>query len=115
MLQKVKNASIRGRGGAGFPMGFKLEACKNEPGDEKYIVCNADEGDPGAYSDRYLLEQQPHLVIFGMIAAGFAVGANWGVIYTRAEYPESVDIVQNAIDQLYDLNILGGKHYGLRF
>ena len=115
VLQKIKNSGVRGRGGAGFSMGFKLEACKNEVSDQKYIVCNADEGDPGAYSDRYLLEQQPHLVIFGMIAAGYAVGANWGIIYTRAEYPESVDIVQNALDQLYDLNILGENIMGSDF
>ncbi len=115
VLNKIKNSSVRGRGGAGFPMSFKLEACKNESGNEKYIVCNADEGDPGAYSDRYLLEKQPHLVIFGMITAGFTVGANWGVIYTRAEYPESVRIVQDAIDQLYDLNILGENIMGSDF
>ncbi len=115
VLQKIKNSGVRGRGGAGFSMGFKLEACKNEAGDEKYIVCNADEGDPGAYSDRYLLEKQPHLVIFGMIMAGYTVGANWGIIYTRAEYPESVDIVQNALDQLYDLNILGENIMGSEF
>lgn len=115
VLQKIKNSGVRGRGGAGFSMGFKLEACKNEVSDQKFIICNADEGDPGAYSDRYLLEQQPHLVIFGMIAAGYAVGANWGIIYTRAEYPESVDIVQNALDQLYDLNILGENIMGSDF
>ena len=115
VLQKIKNSAVRGRGGAGFSMGFKLESCKNEPGDEKFIICNADEGDPGAFSDRYLLEKQPHLVIFGMITAGFAVGANWGVIYTRAEYPESVDICQKAIDQLYDLNILGKNIMGSDF
>lgn len=114
-LEKIKSSGLRGRGGAGFPIGFKLEACKNEPGDQKFIVCNADEGDPGAFSDRYLMEKQPHAVIFGMIAAGFTIGANWGVIYARAEYPESITILREAIDQLYDLNILGENIMGSDF
>lgn len=119
-LDQIKDSGIRGRGGAGFPMGFKLEACKNEAGDEKFIVCNADEGDPGAYSDRYLMEQQPHAVIFGMIAAGFTIGANWGIIYARGEYPESIDILNQEIEKLYDLKILGedvmgsGFHFDLK-
>ena len=101
-------------------MGFKLEACKNEEADQKFIVCNADEGDPGAYSDRYLMEQQPHAVIFGMIAAGFTIGANWGIIYARGEYPESIDILNQEIEKLYDLKILGedvmgsGFHFDLK-
>ncbi len=119
-LDTIKNSGIRGRGGAGFPMGFKLEACKNEEADQKFIVCNADEGDPGAYSDRYLMEQQPHAVIFGMIAAGFTIGANWGIIYARGEYPESIDILNQEIEKLYDLKILGedvmgsGFHFDLK-
>lgn len=114
-LEKIKNSGIRGRGGAGFPMGFKLEACKYEVSDQKFIICNADEGDPGAYSDRYLMEHQPHAVIFGMIAAGFTIGANWGVIYARGEYPESIDILNQEIEKLYDLKILGADVMGSGF
>jgi NADH:ubiquinone oxidoreductase subunit F (NADH-binding)/NADH:ubiquinone oxidoreductase subunit E len=99
-LQQIKQANIRGRGGAGFPMGFKLESCKNTSSDQKYIVCNADEGDPGAYSDRYLLEQQPLSVLFGMMVAGYIIGANRGVLYIRGEYPESIEIINKAISEL---------------
>jgi NADH-quinone oxidoreductase subunit F len=107
ILDEIKKANVRGRGGAGFPMGFKLESCKNVENDTKFIICNADEGDPGAYSDRYLLEQQPHSVLFGMLMAGYTTGAEWGVLYIRAEYPEAVEIVQNAIDELRANNMLG--------
>ena len=107
ILEEIKTSNIRGRGGAGFPMGFKLESCRNEKGDTKFIICNADEGDPGAYSDRYLLEQQPHAVLFVMIMAGYATHANWGILYIRAEYPESIEIIQEAIDELRTNNLLG--------
>lgn len=107
LLNEIKLSEIRGRGGAGFPMGFKWESCKNEKNDTKFIICNADEGDPGAYSDRYLLEERPHSVLFGMMIAGFITGAAWGVLYIRAEYPEAVDIVQKAIDALRENNLLG--------
>ncbi|MBK6627161.1 MAG: NAD(P)H-dependent oxidoreductase subunit E [Flavobacteriales bacterium] len=106
VLQEIKTAVIRGRGGAGFPMGFKLEACRNA-GDStgngtprKYIVCNADEGDPAAFSDRYLLEQRPHLVLLGMMIAGHCVGADTGVLYIRAEYPEAIAAVKAAVHEL---------------
>lgn len=115
LLNEIKKSSIRGRGGAGFPMGFKWEACKNEQSDTKFIICNADEGDPGAYSDRYLLEQRPHSVLFGMMIAGYITGANWGVLYIRAEYPESVEVVQNAINELKTNNLLGKNIYGTGF
>ncbi|NUM50516.1 MAG: formate dehydrogenase [Flavobacteriales bacterium] len=107
LLSEIKKSNLRGRGGAGFPMGFKWEACKNENNDTKFIICNADEGDPGAYSDRYLLEQRPHSVLFGMIIAGYITGAKWGVLYIRAEYPEAASIVQQAIDELKENNLLG--------
>lgn len=107
LLNEVKKSNIRGRGGAGFPMAFKWEACKNEKSDTKFIICNADEGDPGAYSDRYLLEEQPHSVLFGMMIAGYITGAEWGVLYIRAEYPEAVTIVQHAIDELRAAKLLG--------
>jgi NADH-quinone oxidoreductase subunit F len=102
-LNEIKTATIRGRGGAGFPMGFKLQACRDAQDvtgggtPRKYIVCNADEGDPAAFSDRYLLEQRPHLVLMGMMIAGFCVGADTGVLYIRAEYPEAVEIVKQAV------------------
>ena len=107
ILQEIKKSNIRGRGGAGFPMGFKLESCRTTESDTKFIICNADEGDPGAYSDRYLLEKRPHAVLFGMLIAGYVTGANWGVLYIRAEYPESIDIVEKAIQELRDNNLLG--------
>jgi len=107
LLDEIKTSRLRGRGGAGFPTGMKWESCKNAPGDEKYIVCNADEGDPGAYSDRYLLEHQPLRVLFGMMVAGFIAGATNGVLYIRAEYPESIEKTQQAIDLLTKNNLLG--------
>ena len=107
LLAELKTSGLRGRGGAGFPIAFKLESCKNTPGTQKYIVCNADEGDPGAYSDRYLLEQQPHLALKGMMIAGYIAGANMGVLYIRAEYPEAITITQAAIDELRALGWLG--------
>jgi len=107
LLAELKTSGLRGRGGAGFPISFKLESCKNTDGDIKFIVCNADEGDPGAYSDRYLLEHQPHAVLLGMMIAGYIAGADTGVLYIRGEYPESVEIVQQAINDLYEKNLLG--------
>ena len=107
VLEEIKLSNIRGRGGAGFPMGFKLESCRNVDNKTKFIICNADEGDPGAYSDRYLLEERPHSVLFGMIVAGYVTGANWGVVYIRGEYPESVEVIEKAIQELRDNNLLG--------
>ncbi len=115
VLDEIKKSNIRGRGGAGFPMGFKWEACRNEQSDDKFIICNADEGDPGAYSDRYLLEEQPHSVLLGMMIAGYCTHANWGVLYIRAEYPESVTIIQNAIDEIRAKNLLGENINGSNF
>ncbi|MBL0046252.1 MAG: formate dehydrogenase [Flavobacteriales bacterium] len=113
VLNEIKIATIRGRGGAGFPMGFKLQACKDALDvsglgvSRKYIVCNADEGDPGAFSDRYLLEQRPHLVLLGMMIAGYCVGADTGVLYIRAEYPEAVEIVKKAVAELEENGWIG--------
>ena len=100
VLEEIKLSNLRGRGGAGFPVGTKLEFCRNAKNDTKFIICNADEGDPGAYSDRYLLEERPHSVLFGMLIAGYVAHANYGIVYIRAEYPEAVKIVQDAIDGL---------------
>lgn len=107
LLAELKTSGLRGRGGAGFPIAFKLDSCKNTPGKQKFIVCNADEGDPGAYSDRYLLEQQPHSVLMGMMIAGYIAGANTGVVYIRGEYPEAIEITQKAINDLVAEKLLG--------
>ncbi len=114
-LDQIKGSNIRGRGGAGFPMGFKFEACRNEPGDQKFIVCNADEGDPGAYSDRYLLEEQPMLVLFGMMTAGYITGADRGAVYIRGEYPESVRAMSEAVAQLEAIGMHGEGIAGTDF
>ena len=114
-LEAIKTSNLRGRGGAGFPMGLKLEFCSKAEGDVKFIICNADEGDPGAYSDRYLLEQRPHSVLFGMLVSGYVTGAHHGIVYIRAEYPEAVNIVQNAIDQLKDHALVGQNIHGSGF
>lgn len=107
LLNELKISGLRGRGGAGFPIGIKLEGCKKENSNQKFIVCNADEGDPGAYSDRYLLEQQPHSVLLGMMIAGYISGANTGVVYIRGEYPEAIRITQQGIDDLHKHGLLG--------
>jgi len=115
LLAEIKKSNVRGRGGAGFPMGLKLESCKNVPGDQKFVVCNADEGDPGAYSDRYLLEKQPHLLLFGMLMAGYIIGSNRGVIYIRGEYPESIAIIHEEIDKWKANGVLGDNINGNGF
>jgi NADH-quinone oxidoreductase subunit F len=107
LLNELKTSGLRGRGGAGFPIAFKLDSCMKTPGKQKFIVCNADEGDPGAYSDRYLLEQQPHSVLLGMMIAGYIAGANTGVVYIRGEYPEAIDITKKAINDLFTEKLLG--------
>jgi NADH-quinone oxidoreductase subunit F len=107
LLAEIKKSNVRGRGGAGFPMGLKLESCKNVPGNQKFVVCNADEGDPGAYSDRYLLEKQPHLLLFGMLIAGYIIGASRGVIYIRGEYPESISVINKEIEKWQQNGLLG--------
>ncbi len=105
-IEEIKISNLRGRGGAGFPFWFKLDAVSMENNAQKYIVCNADEGDPGAYSDMYLMEQQPHKVLFGMYIAGITVGADTGVLYIRGEYPDSIRIVNKAIDELKEENLI---------
>jgi NADH-quinone oxidoreductase subunit F len=107
LLNELKTSGLRGRGGAGFPIAIKLDGCKKENSKQKFIVCNADEGDPGAYSDRYLLEQQPHGVLLGMMIAGYITGANTGVVYIRGEYPEAISITQEAISELHHQKLLG--------
>jgi NADH-quinone oxidoreductase subunit F len=109
MLNEIKLSGLRGRGGAGFSMGFKLESCKNTSDPIKFIVCNADEGDPGAYSDKYIMEQRPVSLLLGMILAGYVVGASKGVVYIRGEYPESIRITEAAIRELHQAGYLGNN------
>ena len=106
IIEELKLSNLRGRGGAGFPFWFKLDAVIKEENNQKYIVCNADEGDPGAYSDMYLMEHQPHKVLFGMYAAGKCVGANTGVLYIRGEYPDSIRMVNKAIEELVEKKLI---------
>lgn len=115
VLEQIKTSNLKGRGGAGFPMGIKLDTASNTPADVKFLICNADEGDPGAYTDRYIMEERPHALLLGMIITAYAIGAEWGVVYIRGEYPESVTIIEKAIDELYANNILGLKKEGFNF
>lgn len=115
LLSELKDSGLRGRGGAGFSMAFKLDSCRQSPGNTKFIVCNADEGDPGAYSDRYIMEQRPHALLMGMMIAGYISGAQWGVVYIRGEYPESVDIINAAVADLRKARLLGDNIAGTGF
>ena len=115
IIQEVIDAGLRGRGGAGFPTGFKWRFTKKAEGDTKYIICNADEGDPGAYMDRSLLEGNPHSVLEGMIIGGFAVGATAGYIYVRQEYPLAVTNAILAIEHARKAGFLGKNILGTGF
>lgn len=112
---ELKDAGLRGRGGAGFPLHFKWSSCRASEGAVKYVVCNADEGDPGAYIDKYLMEKQPHAVLLGMMVAGWFAGAETGILYIRAEYPDSVRIVDEAIAELQKAGLLGKNILGSGF
>ncbi len=115
IIEEVKKANLRGRGGGGFPAGVKWESCRNAPGNPKYVICNADEGDPGAYMDRSLLEGNPHSVVEGMIIGAFAIGSNQGYVYVRNEYPLAVHNLSIAIDQAKDYGFLGRDILGSGF
>jgi NADH:ubiquinone oxidoreductase subunit F (NADH-binding)/(2Fe-2S) ferredoxin len=115
VIAEVKASGLRGRGGAGFPTGMKWEAARKAPGDVKYIVCNADEGDPGAYMDRSTIEGDPHSVLEGMVIAARAVGANFGYIYIRAEYPLAIERLKIAIQQAKEYGLLGKDILGSGF
>lgn len=115
IINEIKNSGLRGRGGAGFPTGLKWEFCRKAKGSKKYIICNADEGDPGAFMDRAVLEGDPHAVIEGMLIAARAIGSEKGFIYVRAEYPIAVDHLKNAIAQARELNLLGRNILGSVF
>jgi NADH-quinone oxidoreductase subunit F len=115
IVEELKKSGLRGRGGGGFPAGRKWEAGLRSSGDEKYVVCNADEGDPGAFMDRSLIEGDPHAVLEGMIIAGYTIGAKKGYIYVRAEYPLAVDRLRIAIKQAEEHGFLGKNIMGTDF
>ena len=115
IIEEVKESGLRGRGGAGFPTGQKWELCHKAKGEPKYVVCNADEGDPGAFMDRVILESDPQQVIEGMIIGGYAIGAKQGYIYIRAEYPLAVERVKIALKQAEELGFLGDNILGSGF
>ncbi len=115
VLEEIKNSGLRGRGGAGFPTWRKWEFCRNAPGQQKYFICNADEGDPGAFMDRSILEADPHAVIEGMTIAGYAIGATEGYIYVRAEYPLAVKRFRIALQQAEERGLLGKNVLGTGF
>ncbi len=118
VVGEVKRAGLRGRGGAGFPTGVKWEHCCRATGEKRYVICNGDEGDPGAYMDRSVVEGNPHLVIEGMLVGAYAIGADEGIVYVRAEYPLAVENLRLAIAQAEELGLLGkgilGSGFSLR-
>jgi len=114
-LQELKTSGLRGRGGGGFPTGLKWEFCRKSPGDKKYVICNADEGDPGAFMDRSLLEGDPHAIIEGMMIGAYVMGSDEGYIYCRAEYPLAIKHLQVAMEQAEELGLLGDHVMGTDF
>jgi NADH-quinone oxidoreductase subunit F len=115
VIDEIKKSGLRGRGGAGFPTGQKWEFCRSAPGDEKYIICNADEGDPGAFMNRSLLEGDPHSLLEGLIIGAYAIGANHGYIYCRAEYPLALERLRLALTQMENYSLIGDNILGSGF
>jgi NADH-quinone oxidoreductase subunit F len=115
VIETVKQSGLRGRGGAGFPTGVKWETCRRSKGDVKYVICNADEGDPGAFANRGLLEGNPHSILEGMLIGAYGIGATEGFVYVRHEYPLAVKNVKIAIDQMMNLGLLGKTILGSKF
>jgi NADH-quinone oxidoreductase subunit F/NADP-reducing hydrogenase subunit HndC len=115
VVEEVKLSGLRGRGGGGFPTGVKWSFAKKATGDQKYVICNADEGDPGAFMDRSVLEGDPHRVLEGMAVCGYAIGASEGVIYVRAEYPLAIKRLTVAIAQAEEMGFIGEKIFGSDF
>ena len=115
VIQTILDSGLRGRGGGGFPTGLKWKLAKANDADQKYVCCNADEGDPGAFMDRSVLEGDPHVVLEAMAIAGYAIGANQGFIYVRAEYPIAVDRLEIAIKQAREYGLLGNNIFGTDF
>ena len=115
VIEEIKKAGLRGRGGAGFPTAVKWELCRNAPGSPKYMICNADEGDPGAFMDRCILEADPHAVLEGLTIAAYAIGATEGYVYVRAEYPLAVSRLRTALKQAEERGFLGNGILGSGF
>jgi bidirectional [NiFe] hydrogenase diaphorase subunit len=115
VVEEVRKSGLRGRGGAGYPTGLKWDIVRKVKSEQKYVVCNADEGDPGAFMDRSVLEGDPHRILEGMAIAGYAVGANQGFIYIRAEYPLAIDRLKLAIKQAERLGLLGNRIFESQF
>ncbi|MEQ8381647.1 MAG: NADH-quinone oxidoreductase subunit NuoF [Coleofasciculus sp. A1-SPW-01] len=115
VVDQISKSGLRGRGGGGYPTGLKWATMAKMPGEQKYVICNADEGDPGAFMDRSVLESDPHRVLEGMAIAGYAVGATQAFIYVRAEYPLAIDRLQKAIKQAKRLSLLGSQIFGSPF
>jgi NADP-reducing hydrogenase subunit HndC len=115
VIEEIKKSGLRGRGGAGFPTGVKWEVCRKQPKTPKFIICNCDEGDPGAYMDRSVFESDPHSVIEGMIIGGYAIGAKKGYIYVRTEYPLAIQRMKLAIQQAREYGLLGENIFGSGF
>jgi len=109
VIEEIKDSGLRGRGGAGASTSFKWDVCRRAPGNEKYLICNADEGDPGAFMDRSILEADPHSLLEGMLIAGYAMGAAKGYIYCRAEYPLAIDRLNIALNQMQEHGLIGGN------
>lgn len=115
VIEEMKKSGLRGRGGAGFPTWLKWDLTRKPKSKEKFMICNGDEGDPGAYMDRSLLEGNPHSVVEGMIIAGYTIGASKGLFYIRAEYPLAIKRIQKAIDDCYKMGLLGKNILGSKF
>src|SRR5512133_947387 len=115
VVDEMKKSGLRGRGGAGFPTWMKWNLARQSKGDDKYVICNGDEGDPGAYMDRSVLEGDPHSVIEGMMIAGYAIGAKQGFFYIRAEYPLAITRIEHALKQAYSAGLLGKNILGSDF
>ena len=115
IIKSLLDSNLTGRGGAGFPTGMKWDFCGKTKSEKKYVVCNADEGDSGAFSDRYLLEDQPLKVLFGMIICGYVIGSNEGVLYIRGEYPKSIEAINGSINSLKEAGLLGENILGTNF
>ncbi len=115
IVNSLLSSNLTGRGGAGFPTGMKWDFCSKAKSEKKYVVCNADEGDSGAFSDRYLLEDQPLKVLFGMIICGYVIGSDEGVLYIRGEYPKSIEAINGSINALKQAGLLGDKILGTNF
>ena len=115
VIEEVKQSNLRGRGGAGFPTGVKWELCRKNVGDPKYLICNADEGDPGAFQDRGIIEGNPHSILEGMIIGAYAMGASEGFVYIRYEYPLAVELIRLAVQQAQEYGLLGKNILGSGF